>query len=174
MTAMKIIAVIGEGRRSGKTVTIEHLVKEFKRDGLRVGTVKRIHHEDFSIDTKKKDTWRHAEAGADVVVSSAPHEIAAIKRTESGGFEDVLKLLEKEGLDVIIVEGSPGINVPKIFAGRDAKTTKRLLDEMGGEILCVSTLHPKEYDGRDFNVPLLHPEKDVKRIVGLVRERLAI
>jgi len=171
---MKVISVIGEGRKSGKTTTVENLVRELKGSGLRVVTVKKIHHEDFSIDTKKKDTWRHAEAGADVVVSAAPHEIAVIKRTKSGGFEEVLKMLEEEVPDIVVVEGNPGIEVPRIFAGRDAKTTERLLGEMGGEIICVTTLNPEKYVGRDLKVPLLHTEKDAKRIADLVRKRLEV
>ena len=50
---MKVFTVTGLSR-SGKTTTIENLIKEFNKRGYAVGTVKEIHYEKFAIDTEAK------------------------------------------------------------------------------------------------------------------------
>ncbi|MDR0318844.1 MAG: molybdopterin-guanine dinucleotide biosynthesis protein B, partial [Nitrososphaerota archaeon] len=92
-----VVAAIGRSG-SGKTVTIEYLIKQFSVENYRVGAVKHIHHEGFTIDTEGKNTWRYANAGARVIVAVSPDEMAIIKkvRQEEGSFEKVIDALKKE------------------------------------------------------------------------------
>ena len=53
---MKVFSVVGV-TKSGKTTTIEQIIKEFIRRGYSVGSVKEIHFEQFAID-KKWDKYR--------------------------------------------------------------------------------------------------------------------
>jgi hypothetical protein len=75
VASMDMIAVIGAGQNSGKTTAVEALVSEFTKRGLKVGTVKQIHEQNFSIDKKGKDTWRHSRAGAEIVVAASPNQV---------------------------------------------------------------------------------------------------
>jgi molybdopterin-guanine dinucleotide biosynthesis protein B len=76
--SVKIIDVAGL-KKSGKTTVIENLVRELSSRGFKVGTIKKIHIPNFTIDQTGKDTFRHKQAGAEFVISLAPHEIAMIK-----------------------------------------------------------------------------------------------
>ena len=60
---MKIFSVCGISK-SGKTTTIELLIKELIRRGYTVGSFKDIHFEQFAIDNEGTNTYRHKQAGA--------------------------------------------------------------------------------------------------------------
>lgn len=100
-----IIAVVGS-KRSGKTTAVEALVKELTKRGYKVATAKHISEEDFTMDTKGKDTWRHAEAGAKTIIAVAPKEVAIIRKKETANYtlKDIIKNCEKE-TDILILEG---------------------------------------------------------------------
>jgi len=74
--------------------------------GFRVGVVKHVHQEGFTFDAKGKNTWKHAEAGARIVIGVAPNEVATFKRTENETpFENLFDVLQRESLDLVLVEG---------------------------------------------------------------------
>jgi molybdopterin-guanine dinucleotide biosynthesis protein B len=110
-----IIGVCGY-HGSGKTTLIEKLIKELTKDGYKVATIKNI-PKAFSIDMKGKDTWRHGEAGAKVIVVSSPNETSFIFK---GGLEpeEIAKILDfiiKP--DVILIEGRKEAKIQKIAVG---------------------------------------------------------
>ncbi len=166
---MNVIAVTGSGRRSGKTTTIESLTGELTRRGKKVGTIKQIHKQDFTLDTENKDTWKHAHAGARIVVSAAPHEVAAMKRIgNEDWFNEAMNLLKGEDLDHVLIEGSSKREIPLIFAAGKVETAKKILKDFKGELICISAFAPEEFDKAEFSVPVLHPTKDVKKMADLV------
>jgi len=118
---MPIIAVVGS-RKSGKTTIVEALVKGLTRKGYNVATVKHIPEPDFTIDTKGKDTWRHAKAGALVTMGVAPNELAIIKKGDTARYDltEIVKYCEDEA-DIIILEGFRNLVaqnplIPKVVA----------------------------------------------------------
>ena len=100
---MRIIDVAGL-KKSGKTTVVENLVAELTKQGFKVGTVKKIHIPDFSIDQEGKDTYRHKQAGAEFVISLAPKEIALIKSTHSNRSLDQILDLLPDNTDFLICE----------------------------------------------------------------------
>ena len=86
---------------------IEKVVFQLSSKGLAVGTIKHIRDGDFSIDVKGKDTWRHAQAGAKIVVGAAAKQVVILKKQTSPyqNVEEILNLIGNEKLDVIIIEG---------------------------------------------------------------------
>ncbi|TWH49482.1 molybdopterin-guanine dinucleotide biosynthesis protein B [Sporomusa sp. KB1] len=97
-----IISVVGRSN-SGKTTYLEKLVTECKRRGYKVAVIKH-HHNDFEIDKPGKDTWRHAEAGADVVCLASPHKMAMIKKTDQElSLDQVAGYIDN--VDIIFTEG---------------------------------------------------------------------
>ncbi|MCJ7559854.1 molybdopterin-guanine dinucleotide biosynthesis protein B, partial [Candidatus Bathyarchaeota archaeon] len=67
---MQAIAVVGS-KKSGKTTTIENLVRELTKKGYKVAAIKHVSEPDFTIDTAGKDTWKFAKAGAKTIISVA-------------------------------------------------------------------------------------------------------
>lgn len=75
-----VVSIIGRSN-CGKTTYLEKLIAEMKRRGYKVAVIKHDVH-GFEIDRPGKDTWRHAQAGADVVCISSPQKMAMIKKVE--------------------------------------------------------------------------------------------
>lgn len=100
----KVIAIVG-GKKVGKTTTTENLIQELTNRGYSVAALKHISEEDFTVDTKGKDTWRFAQHGAKTIVAMGPNEIATI---EKGSTQNVTlsTLLKKcKGNNITLIEG---------------------------------------------------------------------
>lgn len=97
-----VISFVGRSD-CGKTTYLVKLIGEMKRLGYKVATIKHDVH-GFDMDKPGKDTWRHAQAGADVVCISSPQKVAMIEKVEQE-----LTLAEVagriSGVDVIFTEG---------------------------------------------------------------------
>jgi molybdopterin-guanine dinucleotide biosynthesis protein B len=99
-----VIAVVG-GKKSGKTATIEILIKELSQRGYRIAVVKHIPEPDFTIDTIGKDTWKFAQSGAKIIVGVSAGEIATIEKTETRKLS-LMEILRKcWDSDFVFLEG---------------------------------------------------------------------
>jgi molybdopterin-guanine dinucleotide biosynthesis protein B len=87
----------------GKTTYLEKLITELKRRSYRVGVIKHDIH-GFEMDKPGKDTWRHAQAGADVVCISSADKFALIKKTQHDMQLDEI-IPRMDDIDIILVEG---------------------------------------------------------------------
>lgn len=123
---------------SGKTTFLEKLIAQLKGRGYRVGVIKHTDHP-VEFDRPGKDTWRHARAGADVVVLASPDNVTAVRKYKSPpGPEDVLPLVD--GVDLIIIEGFKKGSWPKIEIIRDEVSERpvipleELLAVVGGAV----------------------------------------
>jgi molybdopterin-guanine dinucleotide biosynthesis protein B len=105
---LKIVLFLGYSG-SGKTRALATLTRELtKKRRKRVATIKKIHEDSFSFDTKGKDTWLHASAGASLVLAVAPKEIGLISRyddTEKLSVKEILAFFSGAGVDYLFVEG---------------------------------------------------------------------
>lgn len=100
---MRIYGVIG-WKNSGKTGLMERLVADITGRGLRVSTVKHVHH-DVDLDQPGKDTFRHRAAGATEVVLASAHRWAILHehRGPEPSLTEVLARLAP--VDLVLVEG---------------------------------------------------------------------
>ena len=76
-----VIAAVGISG-SGKTTTLEYLISQLSSEGYRVGAIKHIHREGFTIDKEGTNTWRFSKAGSKITVAISPEEIAIIEKTK--------------------------------------------------------------------------------------------
>jgi molybdopterin-guanine dinucleotide biosynthesis protein MobB len=113
--AIPIISIVGRSG-VGKTTLVEKLIGELKRRGRRVATIKHDTHT-FEIDQPGKDSWRHAQAGSDVVVIAAPERLAMIRRLDQELSLDQIASLIAD-VDIILTEGYKRGNAPKIEVSR--------------------------------------------------------
>jgi len=113
-----VISIVGGKSNSGKTTLLEKIIREAKGRGWRVATLKHDVH-GFEMDQPGKDTWRHAQAGADIVAISSPQRIAILESvSEDQPLDEVIARIQ--GVDVIFTEGYKHGNKPKIEVYRSA------------------------------------------------------
>lgn len=120
-----MISVVGKSD-NGKTTLIEKLLVELKHRRYRVATIKHDVH-GFDLDKPGKDTWRHRQAGADMVIISSPSGYAAIANTEVEVPLDQLAVLAEARVDLIITEGYKRGDQPKLEVSRS---------QLGEGLLC--------------------------------------
>lgn len=113
-----IIAIVGKSG-SGKTTLIEKLLPELKQRGYRVGTIKHHIHA-FEIDQEGKDSWRHAQAGAESVALVSPHKLAFVRHLTSEMTPEEIRDTFFQDVDVILAEGYKNYPQPKIEIFRSA------------------------------------------------------
>ena len=148
-----IISIVGKSG-SGKTTLIEKIIHELKRRGHKIGTVKHAYH-GFDIDQKGKDSWRHKEAGADMVIVASPGKIAMVKDVNSESLECLEEYFHDMG--IIIVEGYKRENKPKIEIFRSSTHKKPLCKEDNNLIALVT----------DANIDLKVPKFELEEIDSL-------
>lgn len=125
-----ILRIVGKSG-VGKTRVIETLLPELQKRGYQVATMKHHIHR-FNLDIPGKDSWRHAQAGAEAVLLSSPEETVLMKRANHDASPEELARLLGSDYDLILAEGfksSPGprIEVHRKEAGPDLLTPPEAL-----------------------------------------------
>lgn len=163
---MQILSFTGPSN-SGKTWTIEVLVRTWKEQGLRVGVLKHC-PKGYQLDREGKDSDRVFGAGADVVAVASPTECAV--RYKETAPVDPLALIARSfppDLDVVVLEGFREVDVPKIrVLERHEATTVP-----GREDQVVALIHPTAFGGAD--VPVFRPG-DGRALAQFLAGRLGI
>ncbi|HHY28984.1 MAG TPA: molybdopterin-guanine dinucleotide biosynthesis protein B [Desulfitobacterium dehalogenans] len=107
-----VVSIVGQHSNSGKTTLLVKLLTEAKNRGWRVAAVKHDVH-GFEMDKPGKDTWRFAQAGADVVAISSPEKMAIIEKVQEE--QTLAQVLERiNNVDIIFTEGYKHGNQPRI------------------------------------------------------------
>jgi molybdopterin-guanine dinucleotide biosynthesis protein B len=120
---MKVVGLCGASG-SGKTQLAEALIAGFKAAGAAVSVVKHAHKR-FDIDVPGKDSYRHRQAGAFVVVVANSHRLAKVREYTAEAEPTVHELLA-ELVDLseygrehwVLVEGFKHADLPKIEVWR--------------------------------------------------------
>ena len=73
-----VITIVGKSG-SGKTTLLEKIIQQLKKDEIRIAVINHDAHR-FEMDRPGKDTWRMAQAGADVVAISSSEKVAMIEK----------------------------------------------------------------------------------------------
>ncbi len=94
---MKVISFFGSSS-SGKTTIIENVIKTLS-SGYKIMYIKGIPHENISLDTENKDTWRMENAGAYITYGLTPSRTYKMTR-EKSYIDDIMD----ENSDIVIIE----------------------------------------------------------------------
>lgn len=140
---MKVIAVSGT-KNTGKTTLVTKIVAELTGRGFSVGTIKHTHH---TFDLEGKDTWKHREAGAEIVVGSGDETFFTVN--ESMDLDRILSMVKFiKDLDFVVLESFKHSKYAKIV-------TSDVEDEF-----TIARVNAFEMNGND-----------VKSLVDLIEER---
>jgi molybdopterin-guanine dinucleotide biosynthesis protein B len=132
-----VISVVGKSG-VGKTTALELVIREIKRRGYKVGTIKHDTH-GFEVDKPGKDSWRHAQAGSDAVVISGPRRMALIRTLdEEMSLDRIVELMGD--VDLVITEGYKRGDRPKIEITRRERGTELLCEAK--ELIGIMTDYP--------------------------------
>jgi len=141
---MKIVSVAGT-KNTGKTTLVTLLVNELVKRGFKVGTVKHTH---VKLDVEGKDTWKHRESGAEIVVGAGGEETFFIINKDMSLEKIITGAEQLDELDFLVLEGYKPANYAKI-------STSPLDDPFS-----LAQVDVRELD-----------EKSIGKLVDLVEER---
>ena len=172
-----LIAAVGISG-SGKTTTVEFLISSLTKIGYKVGAIKHIHRENFTIDKEGTNTWRFSKAGSKITVAISPDEIAIIEKTKASleNLDKIIKQLEKEGLDIIFIEGFHGYiskrpDVTKIITAKTKEDLDKTLDNSVPPILAITGLIAKNKP-QTSEIPFINLPDQSTLLLDLVKKQL--
>lgn len=144
---------------SGKTTLLEKVIKSLKEKGIKLAVIKHDAHQ-FDMDKPGKDTWKLAQAGADIVAISSPAKVAIIEKVdEEKKLDDVIAMLSQ--VDLILTEGFKRGNKPKIEVHRSDAHKELLCDP--SELVAIAS---------DTEWKIGVPCYDINDVEGIVQEVL--
>jgi molybdopterin-guanine dinucleotide biosynthesis protein MobB len=164
-----IIAVLG-GKKSGKTTTIESLIETLTMKGYKITAVKYVAEPDFTIDTKGKDSWRFAQAGAKIIITVAKNEVATIEKMNTKNLQ-LDEILQKcKDSDVVFIEGL------RSLVGKDRRVQKIVIVKTSKEALEASkSLEPilafaGPYAAKSLKPEIAHVQifKDLEKLADII------
>lgn len=157
---MKVFTVTGLSG-SGKTTTIECIIKELVRRDFSVGTVKEIHNESFAIDTEGKNTYRHRQAGAGTVTALGLYETDVMYK----GKMNIYDLLRHYTEDYVILEGVSDVNVPRIAVAKSLEELK-----INKLTFLISGVVANNSDNMISDIPVINAITDINKLVDKIIE----
>jgi molybdopterin-guanine dinucleotide biosynthesis adapter protein len=168
MTA--VVSIVGKSS-TGKTTFLEKLLRELSGRGYKVATIKHSHHS-LDFHDPKKDSYRHAQAGAVATMVSSTTSVQIIKPVPQELKIEELARNYGEDYDLILTEGFSRGDAPKIEIHR--KEAGPILD-VASNLIAMVTDEPLETSAPQFAL------EDVKGVADLIeanylkanRERLS-
>lgn len=132
---MKIVSIVGK-KNTGKTSLTVKVIEELTKRGYNVASIKHSHHS-IEMDKENTDTWKHKQAGANLVVGVGSTTFFNARKEHD--LNRILYLLKHfDDFDFIVIEGYKSYNYPKIITSpdvRDKYTIKEVdsftIDEKG-------------------------------------------
>lgn len=165
---MKAFSVIGI-TRSGKTTTIENIIKEMKRRSFSIGSIKEIHYEDFAIDTAGTNTHRHREAGSELVTARG-YEETDILYQEKLPVEDMLRHYTQ---DYVVMEGVTDFNSPIILCIHNEEDIKMHKEkEYFDRVFMISGIAANSTEGTLEGLPVFNSEDDIVSMVDIITNKV--
>lgn len=130
MTVKPVVAFVAERSGTGKTTLLLKVLALLKERGYRVGTVKHALHE-IQLDKEGSDSWRHAQAGADICVIAGRGILATLRKVEQPSLEEALAHVSHD-TDIVLVEGFKELPISKIEVYRQGHSRRLMCRDPGG------------------------------------------
>ncbi|KPJ49524.1 MAG: hypothetical protein AMJ41_02795 [candidate division Zixibacteria bacterium DG_27] len=158
----KLLLVVGR-KKVGKTTLMEKLLSALKERGYRLGSIKYTTG-DHEFDTPGKDSYRHAQAGAETTMVLSPNRAAVFSSSlRHRQLEEVLDFLF-QGYDLVLGEGFRSSPYPKIEVHNPEGNSSPLCSPEDNLIALVSAKKV------DIGLPCFSPET-IDPLVEFIEER---
>ena len=159
---MKILLVVGK-KKVGKTTLIENLITGLVSGGRKIGSMKYT-TQDHQFDTPGKDSFRHAQAGAESTLILSPTKIALFSRTlRKKKLEELLGFVFAD-CDLVIGEGFKDSSFPKVEVFDSQKHSGLLCSPEDDLIAVVGDVDPS------LEVPYFSPTQ-IDSLIELIEDR---
>lgn len=113
---MKIVSIVGR-KNTGKTSLTVKVIEELTKRGYNVASIKHSHHT-MEMDRVNTDTWKHKNAGSNVVVGIGSTTFFNIRQDMD--LNRLLYLIKHiDNIDFVVIEGFKSYNYPKIATSND-------------------------------------------------------
>jgi molybdopterin-guanine dinucleotide biosynthesis protein MobB len=130
---------------TGKTTLLVKLLPRLKARELRVGMIKHAHHS-FDVDKPGKDSYALRKAGAEQMLIASRERWALMRdyaEPREPVLAELLTRLDRDQLDLILVEGFRGVPFPKIELHRPS-TGHPFLHSRDSSIIAIASDAPLE------------------------------
>ena len=115
---MKIVSIVGK-KNTGKTSLTVKVIEELTKRGYNVASIKHSHHS-IEMDKENTDTWKHKQAGANLVVGVG--STTFFNARQEMDLNRILFLMKHfDEYDFVIIEGYKHYNYPKIITSPDVR-----------------------------------------------------
>jgi len=160
---MKVFSVAGYHHTGKTTLTIE-LIKELRKRGFKVTSIKDIHNENFTMEKKGSNSWKHAQASGDTVIARGITETYQIWNRQLS-LNEMLSHLKS---DYVVVEGMKDVALPRIICAKDDEQLKELVD---GTAFAVSGKYADDHDKYE-NLNVFRSREQIKELTDLVIKKV--
>jgi molybdopterin-guanine dinucleotide biosynthesis adapter protein len=170
MLMTRYIAIVG-GKHSGKTTLIQQLVQVLTVRSFRVATIKEMPNI-TTVDTPSAthDTWKHGEAGAELIVALPQDEtVLFIKRKLC--LNEIAPFLQ--GADYVLLEGFEKEKLfPKIIAAKTADEAEDFSDGLAIAISGLLTESTSEIEkASKLQIPVFNGKKQAEKLANLIEQK---
>lgn len=160
---MKVVSVAGF-HHTGKTTVVVNLIKELRKRGYSVSSIKDIHSEKFTMEKIGSNSWKHWDASQNVVIARGLTETYQIWH-EHLSLPQMLSQLET---DWVVVEGMRSEVLPRIICAEDEGQLEELLD---GTVFAISGKFGNNSD-KYKSFPVFDAAKDIEKLTDLVERKV--
>ena len=159
---MKVLSVAGY-HHSGKTTLVVNILKELKKRGYKVQSIKDIHYDKFTMETPDSNSWKHWEASDDIVIARGLNETYKIWHRQLTLPE---MLLEMQA-DYLIVEGMTSAALPRIICAKDDEQLDELINDT---VIAVSGIFADEHN-KYKHLDVYKSIEDIVKLVDLIESK---
>ncbi len=160
---MKVLSVIGAAK-TGKTTTIENIIRELRRRRYTVGTVKEIHSKESIINTEGTNIDRHKKAGSQLVTARGMYETDVLFQ-EKISMDELLRFYDH---DFVILEDVIDANAPRIITAISEEDIDNKYDDLAFCVSGVISNTKEEYNG----LPIINSINNIENLVDLIEEKV--
>jgi molybdopterin-guanine dinucleotide biosynthesis adapter protein len=166
----KYIAIVG-GKHSGKTTVIQKIIPILKNKGYRIVTIKEmLRVPTIDIPKEAHDTWKHSEAGADIVIA-VPQKETVLFLKEKLSLNQMVSYFNEA--DFVILEGFEKEKVfPKIIVAKTAVEAESFSDGLAMAISGIISESDKEIMAvSKLGIPVINSNSNAGELVDLIEHK---